>query len=384
MRMTGINVCVFKSGRLAAAVFCGVIVLLSCSRSSPAQVAPVPVPSPTPEASLTTPAKPLEPKSFAARSGISRWFELNALSLATRYNFIKNSSGATAANNNQFQFVGKGRFKFDSKGRYSVAAGLQTGSVFNSGWNATGWGTGRGVSNIFVKQLYFEARPVKGLTIQYGGIGINNGVNTEVTGYDSDGYIMGERVSLKYPKKLYFDEISVTYAHLGDLNRPSVFRRFKRLDESNYHQFLAVKNLNRRVSFSADYTFESGMDTLRQAVRVKVPETRLLDTVLFENYQRLDPNPGYGFNLQGEKKLSKDFSLLGGFARIDRSMLNGDRFPRGNRFHLTGTYTLSKEFTITAWIIQGVGPIPGNLPRTRVNVLFTYNILQTLRRANIF
>ena len=248
----------------------------------------------------------------------------------------------------------------------------------------TGWGTGRATWNVFVKQLYFEAKPVKGLSVQFGGIGINNGVNTEVTGYDNDGYIMGERVSLKYPKKLYFDEIHVTYAHLGDLTRPNVFRRFKRLDESNYHQFLAIKNLNKRVSFSADYTFESGVDFLRQAVKVKVPETKVLDNLLFENYQVVYPDAGYGFNLQGEKKVTKKLTLLGGFARIDRVMLNGDRFPRGNRFHLTGTYALSKEFTIYAWIIQGVGPIPAPLARTRVNVIFAYNILQGLRRAHIY
>jgi hypothetical protein len=358
--------------------------LLVATVSGAAQAVPVPSPSPAAEPSLKTPQKPAVRKAFADRRGISRWFELDALSIATRYQFIKNGNGATAANSDQFQFVAKGRFKFDAKGKYSVNVGLQTGSVFNGGWNPTGWGTGRGVSNIFVKQLYFEARPVKGLSIQVGGIGINNGVNTEVTGYDNDGYIMGERVSLKFPKHLYFDEIHLTNANIGDLNRPNVFRRFKRLDESNYHQFLVIKSLNKRVSFSGDYTFEAGMDTLRQAVRVKVPETKLFDTLLFENYQRLDPQPGYGFNLQGDKKVTKDLTLLGGFARIDRSILNGDRFPRGNRLHLTGTYTLSKEFTITAWVIQGIGPIAPNIARTRVNVLFTYNILQTLRRAHIF
>lgn len=342
-----------------------------------------PAPSPTPEASLKTPSQPAK-RSFAAERGVSRWFDLEALSIAARYHFIKNSNEVTAANNNQFQFVAKGRFKFDPKGRYSVVAGVQTGPTFNGGWNNTGWGTGRGQANLFVKQLYFEAKPAKGVTVQVGGIGINNGVNSEITGYDNDGYIMGERLSLKLPQKLYFDEISITFANIGDLNRPNVFRRFKHFDTQNYHQFLVAKNFNKRISFSADYTSEAGADTLRQAVRVRVPETKVLDAVLFENYQRLSAGRGYGFNLQGEKKLFNRLALTGGFARIDRQMLNADRFPRGNRFHLAGVYTISPEFSVTAWVIEGVGPLPGNSVRTRADVILNFNILAALKRARVF
>lgn len=369
-----------NAGHVPRNILCLSVLFLIFSGAARAQssASPSSTPGAKPEA-----AKPPKP-SFAAKNGVTRWLDLEALSVATRYNFIENENRTKAANNDQYQVIARGRFKFDAKGKYSVYTGVQTGQSFTSGWNNSGWGTGRRQTNIHVKQLFFEAKPIRGLAVQYGGLAINNGVNSEITGYDNDGYIMGERVSLRYPKQLYFDEIHVTYAHLGELSRPSVFRRFKRLDESNYHQFLAVKNLNKRVSFSADYTFESGMDTLRQAVRVKVPETHFLDNVLFENYERLDPNPGYGFNIQGDRKLTKKFLLTGGFARIDRPMLNGDRFPRGNRFHLTGVYNLTRELTLTAWVIQGVGPLPGNIPRTRVNVLLSYNILQSLRRAHIY
>ena len=235
-----------------------------------------PSPSPTPEASLKNPAKPAAKKSFAVKHGVSRWFDLDALSLATRYNFIENADRTKAANNDQYQFIAKGRFKFDSQGHYSVYAGMQTGQSFTSGWDNSEWGTGRRQTGIPVKQLYFEAKPTDRVGMQFGGLAINNGVNSETTGYDNDGYITGERLSLRYPKKLYFDEIHITSANLGSLNRPSVFRRFKLLDTQNYHQLLVIKNLNKRISFSADYTFESGMDTLRQAVRAKVPETRFL------------------------------------------------------------------------------------------------------------
>jgi hypothetical protein len=320
----------------------------------------------------------------ATSQKIKRWFELDALAVTTRYRLIRTRNDVTTNNQQQYQLNARARFKFDSKGRYAVHAGLFSGSSINSGWNNTGIGTGDGVTNLYLKQLYFSAKPVKEIEVQFGGIGATNGENTEITGLDNDVYLTGERVVIRAPKTLYFDEIGVTYAYLGDTNRPSVFKRFKNLDKSNYHQFLVRKAVNKRVSFSADYTFEAGRDTLHQAVKVKFPKSPVLDSVLFENYQRLDPDPGYGFNIMGEKVIQKKLTLTGGFAHIDRSILNGDRYPRGNRLHFSAAYKFNPEFTLSSVIIQGVGPLASpTTVRTRFEILFSYNILETLRRLKV-
>lgn len=314
---------------------------------------------------------------------IKRWLEFDTFSLSTRYRFIENSNRRTASNANQYQVALRGKFKFDKKGDYSVIAGLYSGNNFTSGWNNTGWGTGDTQTNLYLKQLYFQARPVKGVEIQYGGLTIARGQSTEVTSYDNDAYIMGERLSLKIPKKLFFDDISVTYAYLGDLNKPNVFNRFRRLNKSNYHQFLVGKHIGKRADFSADYTFESGTDTLHQAIKLKVPETKLLDTVLFENYQRVSGNKGYGFNLFGEKKVSKKFSLNGGFAHLDRRTLQGDRFPAGNSVYSTAAFKLNNELTLSTFIIRGLGSAVDVRPRTRFEFIVGYNVLDLLRRKKL-
>lgn len=313
---------------------------------------------------------------------IRRWFEFDGLAVSIRYRFINNTSGSDA-NQVQYQFAGRGRFKFDSKGRYSVFAGLFSGNSFRGGWNNTGLGTGAPQTNLFLKQLYFDAKPVKSLEFQIGGIGINNGENTEATGYDNDAYITGERIFIRSPKNVFFDEISLTNAYLGDFNRPSVFRRFDNLARSNYYQFLVRKQVNKRIAFSADYTFESGIDTLRQGVKIKTPEIRIADWILFEDYERVSRGGGYGFNIMAEKKFGKRFTLDAGFARIDRQFLNGDRFPKGNRLHVTGVLNLSREFALTAAFTQGLGPVDSRLPRTRLDVVLTYNILETLRSKKL-
>src|SRR5215218_2576293 len=168
---------------------------------------------------------------------IKRWFDIEGLAVATRYRYVESNRGQTASAQ-QYQVFARARFKFDQKGKYSVVAALATGPHITSGWNNTGWGTGDLQGEFYIKQLFFEAKPIKPLAIQFGGIAPNNGENTEITGYDNDAYLMGERVRVLAPKKFYFDEISVTNGFIGDLTRPNVFRRFKRLGKSNYHQIL--------------------------------------------------------------------------------------------------------------------------------------------------
>jgi hypothetical protein len=341
----------------------------------------MPSPSPKPLDTTSVSAKTADSTTSAA---FKRWVDVDALAVSTRYRFADNNLGVTTNNQNQWQFNGRARFKFDRAAKYSVYAVAGTGLNITSGWNNTGWGTGDGQPDVFVKQLYFEAKPVKQVGVQIGGIGINNGEHSEVIGYDNDAYMMGERVQFRSPKHLYFDEVSVTFGHVGDIAIPNVFRRFKRLDEWNYHQTLVRKKLNNVVSFSADYTYEAGRDTLRQAVRFKLPKGKALDTILFENYEQLSPAAGYGFDIYGDKQLWKRFTVGGGFARIDRPLLNGDRYPQGNRLYMTSNLRLSREFSLSTALIHGVGDLPSSSSQqTRLDIILTYNILESLKKHKV-
>lgn len=335
--------------------------------------------SPTATATITNKTDP--PTS----EKVKRWFDLDALSIAARYRLIRNASDVTTGNALQYQFAGRGHFKFDKDGKYSVYAGLFTGNSITSGWNNTGLGTGSPQTNLYLKQLYFDAKPVKGLEFQFGGIPMNEGESTEITTYDNDVYLTGERVAVRMPKKYYFDEISAANGYLGDATTPSVIHRFKHLDKSNYHQFLVRKQVNKHVSFSADYTFESGRDTLHQALKLKIPKSHILDTLLFENYQRIDPDRGYGFGLYGEKVIKKKLTLGAGFTRIDKPMLNSDRFPPGKRAYVQASVKLTPELTLSSDVIQGVGHMPSpTSQRTRFEIILSYNILEMLHHKKLF
>ena len=318
---------------------------------------------------------------------ISRWLELQSAILITRYRYIDTSTGVVASNQQQHQENVRGRLKFDPKGKYSLVAGLGTGNAFTSGYNNTGWNAGAinvsGSAMLYLKQLYLSAVPVKGVELQFGGILPLRGEVTEITSYDNDAYITGERLSLKRPKDLFFDEVSVTYAYLGDLASPGINKRFRWLDDSNYHQFLVAKKLGDRASVSFDYTFQDGVETLRQGFRVATKELRFIDSVRFENYQRVDYRPGYGYALYAEKALTKSVVAGGGLADIDQEFtpLNGDRYFRGQRLFGNVTWTLLPELNIVVFLDRAVGNDYYLVNRTRFDVVLTYNVFRALQRS---
>lgn len=331
--------------------------------------------NPTASMSPSTPAHALE-----------RWFDLQSATVTARYRYIENSAGETTADQIQHQDSFRGRLKLDSSARYTVNAGVFSGANFTGSWNDTGVGTGHGSINVHLKQLYFAAQPVRGVEFQYGGLYIQRGDITEITSYDNDAYIVGERMLIRRPKQLYFDEIEVTYAYLGDLNRPDLPKRFHHLAKSNYHHFLVSKNLGKRTIASADYTFQAGVETLRQSISLRLPETRVVDSLHFEEYERLDVHPAYGFEIYGEKKVAPRFTLGGGYAQIDRysDNLNADRFQRGKRIYGLARFSLTSEITLSTYLCRGLSndfPIPN---RIRAEALITYDIGKGLKRLGWF
>jgi hypothetical protein len=321
---------------------------------------------------------------------IKRWLDLQNASLNLRYRFVDNSAGVTTTNQVQHRETLRGRVKFDKPGRYALNFGLFTGVRFSSGWDNTPWGIGDGQRNLAFKALYLSAQPVTGIEAQVGGLYIVKGESTEFTTYDDDGYIMGERISIRRPEQLFFDEISVTSAYFvggtGPANIP-VSKRFGHIDEPNYRHFLLDKKIGKRAAVSADFTLEGGHRTWRQAVNLKTRELRVVDSIIFEQYQRTNINPAQGLALTFEKALTKHLSLNQfGYARIDPKYgpLNADRFNIGNRAFVMATYVFSPEFTASFFITTAVG---GNavLPqRTLTNTVFTYNLLPALKRTGLF
>lgn len=350
------------------------------SAQSPATAPPGPAQAPAPAPPSTQQARP---------PLLARWLDLQNATLNLRYRYVDNSAGVITTKQLQHRESLRGRLKFDAPGRYALNFGLFTGVRFTSGWDNTGWGINNPQKNLAFKALYLAAQPVRGIEVQAGGLYIDKGESTEITTYDEDGFITGERLSVRRPKELFFDEIAVTSAYFvggtGPANLP-ISKRLPHIDEPNYQHYLVDKKIGKRAAVSTDYTLEAGRKTWRQAVNVKFRELRIIDAVVVETYERTHINPAKGFAVTLDKAVNRKLSVNGGYARIDPRYgpLNADRFNIGTRAFAMGTYAFSPHFTASFFVTTAVGG-NGVLPqRTLSNTVFTYNALPVLKRTGLF
>jgi hypothetical protein len=377
---------IFKSGILLTFLLFSLVTFVQ-ARSDDGTVPGVPAATPSSETDDASGSS-----TAPAEGPLSRWLEVDALSFSIRYRNSFDTDGVHVFDDYQQRSLFSGKVKLDKQGKYFIGFRAESGRYFNWSYASfSGLNYGQAVNNavaamspqrqavlyaayyadpqgaavsshimasgwqFYVRDLYLSATPVKGLTLEYGAIPIERGVGTEITTYDEDGYITGERVRAKYPKQLYLDQIEFTSAYLGDVFTPNFFDRYDRLDQWNYRQILGEKHFGKRLKASVDYTWLAGTHTVREALLVNTHETGLLDSARVELYQRTNDIqlPGYfakaanGWAFTGTKRLSKRVTIEGGFAGIDQSYgvysgsstlagagfsLNGDSYQVGDRF----------------------------------------------------
>lgn len=363
--------------------------------------------SPSADSGTTLSRPATSPAIPSWETGFDRWFDLNALNYGARYRSVLDVDGARSFQQGQERFIADGKFKFDQDGRYGIGLHLSSGRYFNWAYSSfigggqvdfinqteanmtptqlyimnvapfqPGFFNGDG-TQLYLRQAFLTAQPIKGIEFQFGGLGINRGVNTEATSYDDDGYITGERISVKQPKFLFLDEVSFTRAYIGDTYTPNFFARGQHLAISNYRQILGEKNIGKRVSVSADYTYsepEFGaffLKTVREGILADIHETKIFDKVRFEAYQRENagnyavgyPFPaGHGSAMTVSKNFKDRFSIEGGYANIDLNYItnmgldvqalilgltvNGDQYGVGNRYFVRPTIPLTKSVSL--------------------------------------
>ena len=336
---------------------------------------------------------------------LDRWLDIDDLAFSFRYRKEVANFDYTYFHNGQQKSLIDGQFKFDPAGRYAVRFDVSSGRVFNWAYtdvisddynklalepavyaavspaqlqavyasfaaDPAGYPMAQAIYSrgwaMSFRQLYFHAAPIKQVALEYGSLGIEKGVSTEATTYDDDGYITGERVLFFDPKHLFFDQVSFTNAYEGDVLTPSFFERGERLKEANYRQVLAAKTFGKRLQTSADYTFDKGTHTTREAALVKAPELKVVDSVRLELYQRLNAyalsgqtfEARQGFAFTGTKTFYKRFQLDGGYAHIDYDygVLTGDRLLAAVGFSMNGDSYLTgnRAFARANW-----KPAPG-------------------------
>lgn len=322
---------------------------------------------------------------------IRRWLDVQNIHLSSRFRWVQSDDGRITSSTHQWQPNVRARLLFDREARYSIHIGAFAGNQFVSSWNNTGGGIGDFTGDFNVKQLFVAAEPVPGLEFQVGGLYLVRGENSEITSYDNDGFIVGERIALRRERGVV-SQVVGTIGHIGDYRTPNVFKRFDAMGDINYGQILIGARLGPYFNASADYTYEDSRDIVREGVTFRAPELALPLTALrLEAYQRVSSIAGQGFNLAGDLRLTPAFTVTAGVAHVDRNYLipgftspNADRFERGTRFYSQGTYALTRDLSV-GWFHGEAFNVDYPIPNEhRWEILVTINPTATLKAHRIF
>ncbi len=359
-------------------------------------------------ASSSAATKPAAPVTPAWEGKLDRWLDLDTFNYGARYRSVFDSDNARSFSQGQQRLIAHGEFKFDQDGKYGIGFHLSSGRYFNWSYaDFIGGGQHQFIANteakmspyqiyvftvlpaspgfyqsgggqLYLRQFFLTATPIRGVEFQFGGLAINHGVNTEATSYDDDGYMSGERLTIKRPRQLWLSEVSYTRGYVGDLYTPNFFARGARLSMSNYWQILGRKDFGKKIAVSADYTFTTpegapfSLKTTREAIFLDARKSKVFDTVRLETYQRI--NSGYygagipfpnakGYTLTVSRDFRKHLALEGGIADIDINYitnlglnvqalilglaLNGDQYGVGKRYFVRPSIPLNHFAALT-------------------------------------
>ncbi|HEY9777405.1 MAG TPA: hypothetical protein V6C81_26825 [Planktothrix sp.] len=322
-----------------------------------------------------------------APSGFLSHLDVTNFQLLGRFMHDRDSNDVLQASKLQWQLDLKANLNFDKEGNYLVHTRVSSGDVVDGGFSDTGIGYGSHPrSNLYVKRLYFQARPLKGMEFQVGSIPFFRGEATPVTHYDEGGFIIGERVTLRHPEHLYFDEITYTVGYIGATFTPNVLLRMGNFGRINYHQYLVEKHFDDRVSGSFEYSNQYLESVFREAVHVKVKELKVVDAVRAEFYQRTLVTPGNGYNVVGEKQVTKRLLLTVGFAAIDRNYVgfNNEEYNIGRHVYATGKYQFSRDWAVGFFTTRGVLTDYYLTNGRRFDVIVYYDALDAIKRSGLW
>ncbi len=364
------------------------LALFAVAQPGFAQTALTTAEAPAPSASSSG-ASTQQPAASSSEPALRRWLEFQTLSVNARYRYL-DSNRTGSSHDPQYKESVRARFLVDRQRRLSVNLGFFSGTQFIGTFDNLGLGINDGnYHSHYIKQLFVAAVPITGVELQYGGIYVIRGENTEITTYDDDGYIVGERLSVRRPKQLLFDEISVTRGLLGPTGLPNLFDRWYGLNHPNYTQVLLSKRLTSSLAVSADYTTVGGSDTLHAAAIYRLDSSRPVSSIRYEQYRRSSPDTAAGFAVTAEAHPVHRIRFSGGYTTVDerydangsRAKLNSERMQRGRRFFVTANVPIVGALSSVVFFTKAL-PAPYELTnRTRVDVMFQYDLLSVLRRS---
>lgn len=299
---------------------------------------------------------------------------LNKGELTSRYKIVTDAAGKTTTSQLEDKIVMDVTVLILKDGRIKLNFMGATGSNFRGSFSPIDAGpTGTNDFDFNLKRMSLTFSPLAGMDVAMhdleltaGSFGPENGVGSEDTNFDDDGYIMGYRAKVSVSSKGY---LAVTGGYVGDFETPNVFDRLDRMGEYNYLQVLLNHSIGAIAVASFDYTRWEKTDYVRGAIKVDFSKwTKFIDSLVVEDLMRFNSETKSKdemaniFAAKVNKKFkallpgSRDLSLTLAYIYNDKDMSfpNADRTFVGNQMRVSVSVPNLKKFKhgTLAWFIQ--------------------------------
>lgn len=318
-----------------------------------------------------------------AQAGAQSIFEVPQADIYARYRYIDNTSGVVTSDDLQYRFTGRLKLNLRQTGTYATSR-IETGSSIASSWSNSGIGKSPAEWVLNVKTLFVGQRVGKKAEVEVGSMDFEYGAGTEALYADQDSYTEGYRIRVHdLEGKLMPSKVVLHFGYVGDFNKVNTFGRMHRLGEVNYVQVMAEKKLGKWMTASAEFDRLRGLNLIRNAAKVTLPDTWLVNDLRIETVARLNNSATAGWALH----LVKTKNRLGSFnpgiyyshlptgvylVGTAQALVNGDMYGTGKRIGVTAKRQVTKAFDVSTLITRKLDSDPGF--RWRAQIVGRYQL----------
>jgi len=316
------------------------------------------------------------------------FFELPQADVYARYRYIDTNSGAVTSDDLQYRFTIRPKINVPHTGTY-FGSRIETGSNIGSSWSNSGIGRSPAEWVLNVKTIFAGQRLGEKAEVELGAMDFEYGAGTEAIYADQDSYTEGYRFRVHNLRGKYLpSKVVAHFGYLGDFNKVNAFGRLHRLGEINYVQLMAEKNLARWMTASTEYDRLRGLNLIRSAAKVTLPDSWWVNDLRLETVARLNDSPTAGWAVQVVKTKNRFGSfnpgiyyshLPTGVYRVgtEQALINGDVYGTGKRIGVTAKRQVTRDFDVSVLITRKLESTPGF--RWRAQIVGRYQVANLLK-----
>ena len=320
----------------------------------------------------------------------SHWIQFLTADSLTQFRYMDSAPRKVTARDEYYKISTRVQINLVGDGITYLQARGESGRSFTSSYDYTGIGVHHPYWSFNLKSLYLGQKIGQHLEAQAGGIEYDQGVGTEMTYNDNDGWLEGYRLRYVGLGHGLPDKVSVTVGYVGDYSQPNVLARLPHMGDENYVQVLAVEKLGKNRDLSVEFDSLQTIRYAREAFRWQTLPIPVAPDLTLEAIIRASDDPTFGWAGSLGRKLDKKARFRAGmfYSDMPKGMFqrgraqifwNGDSYALGKRVGPSFRVAPFRDFDVTLWGSDRLDRTPGTRYRGQITV--HYQLASLLNRS---